>query len=122
MLANGRQRHRCTRCDGLPRTHELPDSEIITVGVKRFRHAEVLFFVVSNGTNRVSVSTALKYCFQPSVIGSEAKGFWDTSFQNVTQEIVEELTASVPSAMKIKVFAPTVNIILTFGAKRAPGR
>merc|ERR1712224_599254 len=95
------------------RTYELPDGNIITLGNERFRCPEVLF--------------------QPSLIGKEASGIHDitfqsimkcdvdirrdlyanivlsggtTMFQGIGERMTKELTALAPSTMKIKVVAP----------------
>jgi len=95
------------------KTYELPDGNIITVGSERFRCPEVLF--------------------QPSLVGKEASGIHDTSFQSIMkcdvdirkdlysnvvlsggttmfagigERMTKELTALAPSTMKIKVVAP----------------
>jgi len=95
------------------KTYELPDGNIITVGAERFRCPEVLF--------------------QPSLVGKEASGVHDTSFQSIMkcdvdirkdlysnvvlsggttmfagigERMTKELTALAPSTMKIKVVAP----------------
>merc|ERR1712224_519606 len=95
------------------KTYELPDGNIITVGSERFRCPEVLF--------------------QPSLIGKEASGIHDTTFQSIMKcdvdirndlygnvvlsggntmfagidkRMTKELTALAPSTMKIKVIAP----------------
>jgi len=95
------------------KTYELPDGNIITVGGERFRCPEVLF--------------------QPSLIGKEASGIHDTTFQSIMkcdvdirkdlyanvvlsggttmfsgigERMTKELTALAPSTMKIKVVAP----------------
>mmetsp|Transcript_71185 Transcript_71185/g.189284 ORF Transcript_71185/g.189284 Transcript_71185/m.189284 type:complete len:377 (-) Transcript_71185:5-1135(-) len=95
------------------KTYELPDGNIITVGSERFRCPEVLF--------------------QPSLIGKEASGIHDTTFQSIMkcdvdirkdlyanvvlsggttmftgigERMTKEITALAPSTMKIKVVAP----------------
>jgi len=95
------------------KTYELPDGNIITVGSERFRCPEVLF--------------------QPSLVGKEASGIHDTTFQSIMkcdvdirkdlyanvvlsggttmftgigERMTKELTALAPSTMKIKVVAP----------------
>lgn len=95
------------------KTYELPDGNIITVGGERFRCPEVLF--------------------QPSLVGKEAAGVHDTTFQSIMkcdvdirkdlyanvvlsggttmfpgigERMTKELTALAPSTMKIKVVAP----------------
>merc|ERR1711998_186887 len=95
------------------KTYELPDGNIITLGNERFRCPEVLF--------------------QPSLIGKEASGIHDTTFQSIMkcdvdlrrdlyanvvlsggttmfqgigERMTKELTALAPSTMKIKVVAP----------------
>merc|ERR1712013_289733 len=91
------------------KTYELPDGNIINVGAERFRCPEVLF--------------------QPSLIGKEASGIHDTTFQSIMkcdvdirkdlyanvvlsggttmfggigERMTKELTALAPSTMKIK--------------------
>ena len=97
----------------IDKSYELPDGNIITVGNERFRTPEVLF--------------------QPSLIGKEASGIHDctfqtimkcdvdirkdlyqnivmsggtTMFQGIGDRMTKELTALAPSTMKIKVVAP----------------
>ena len=95
------------------KTYDLPDGNFITVGNERFRCAEVLF--------------------QPSLVGKEARGIHDTTFQSIMkcdidirralfsnvvlsggttmfagigERMTKELTALAPSTMKIRVIAP----------------
>jgi len=95
------------------KSYELPDGNIITVGTERFRCPEVLF--------------------QPSLVGKEASGIHDTTFQSIMkcdvdirkdlygnvvlsggttmfagigERMAKELTALAPSTMKIKIVAP----------------
>jgi len=97
----------------LEKSYELPDGNVIVIGSERFRCPEVLF--------------------QPSLIGKEASGVHDTSFQTImkcdvdirrdlyanivlsggttmfpgiAERMTKELTALAPSTMKIKVVAP----------------
>ncbi|GMI24378.1 hypothetical protein TrCOL_g4090 [Triparma columacea] len=97
----------------LEKTYELPDGNVITVGNERFRCPEVLF--------------------QPSLIGREASGIHDCTFQTIMkcdvdirkdlyanivlsggttmypgigERMTKELNALAPSTMKIKVVAP----------------
>merc|ERR1711963_674752 len=95
------------------KTYELPAGNVITIGSERFRCPEVLF--------------------QPSLIGKEAAGIHDTTFQSIMkcdvdirrdlyanvvlsggttmfpgigERMTKELTALAPSTMKIKGVAP----------------
>jgi actin beta/gamma 1 len=97
----------------LEKSYELPDGNVIVIGNERFRCPEVLF--------------------QPSLIGKEASGIHDCTFQTVMkcdvdirrdlyanvvmsggttmftgigERMTKELTALAPSTMKIKVVAP----------------
>jgi len=97
----------------LDKTYELPDGNIITVASERFRCPEVLF--------------------QPALIGKEARGVHDCTFDTIMkcdvdirkdlyanivlsggttmypgigERMSKELTALAPTAMKIKVVAP----------------
>ena len=97
----------------IDKSYELPDGNVITVGNERFRTPEVLF--------------------QPSLIGKEASGIHDctfqtimkcdvdirkdlyqnivlsggtTMFQGIGERMTKEITALAPSTMKIKVVAP----------------
>jgi actin-related protein len=94
-------------------SYELPDGNVVIIGNERFRCPEVLF--------------------QPNLLGREAQGVHDCIFQTVMKcdidirrdlfanivlsggttlfpgfadRITKELTALVPTAMKIKVIAP----------------
>ncbi|KAJ0976796.1 hypothetical protein J5N97_012270 [Dioscorea zingiberensis] len=95
------------------KTYELPDGQVITIGAERFRCPEVLF--------------------QPSLIGMEAAGIHETTynsimkcdvdirkdlygnivlsggstmFPGIADRMSKEITALAPSSMKIKVVAP----------------
>ena len=97
----------------LEKSYELPDGNVIVIGSERFRTPEVLF--------------------QPSLIGKEASGVHDCTFQTImkcdvdirrdlyanivlsggttmfpgiAERMTKELTALAPSTMKIKVVAP----------------
>jgi len=97
----------------LEKSYELPDGNVIVIGNERFRCPEVLF--------------------QPSLIGKEAAGVHDCTFQTImkcdvdirrdlyanivlsggttmypgiAERMTKELTALAPSTMKIKVVAP----------------
>ena len=103
----------------LPDGRELPDSNIFTVGVKRFRYAEVLcqpafsqriprhFVPEQPGMRRVHPHVCVRQCRL-------------ISGTNVVLEVYErttkERTASAPSAMKFKAVAPPDDIIPTAGA------
>jgi len=97
----------------LEKSYELPDGNVIVIGSERFRCPEVLF--------------------QPSLIGKEASGIHDCTFQTImkcdvdirrdlyanivmsggttmfpgiAERMTKELTALAPSTMKIKFVAP----------------
>mmetsp|Transcript_15216 Transcript_15216/g.25380 ORF Transcript_15216/g.25380 Transcript_15216/m.25380 type:complete len:377 (-) Transcript_15216:243-1373(-) len=97
----------------LEKSYELPDGNVIVIGNERFRCPEVLF--------------------QPSLIGKEASGVHDCTFQTImkcdvdirkdlyanivmsggttmfpgiAERMNKEITALAPSTMKIKVVAP----------------
>jgi len=97
----------------LEKSYELPDGNVIVIGNERFRCPEVLF--------------------QPTLIGKEASGIHDCTFQTImkcdvdirrdlyanivmsggttmfpgiAERMTKELTALAPSTMKIKVVAP----------------
>jgi len=97
----------------LEKSYELPDGNVIVIGNERFRCPEVLF--------------------QPSLIGKEATGVHDCTFQTImkcdvdirkdlysnivlsggttmfsgiAERMTKELTSLAPSTMKIKVVAP----------------
>lgn len=98
---------------GLEKSYELPDGQVICIGNERFRTPEVLF--------------------QPALIGKEASGIHDCTFQTImkcdvdirkdlycnivlsggttmfpgiAERMTKELTALAPSTMKIKIVAP----------------
>ncbi|CAD6343945.1 unnamed protein product [Miscanthus lutarioriparius] len=95
------------------KSYELPDGQVITIGAERFRCPEVLF--------------------QPSMIGMEAAGIHETTynsimkcdvdirkdlygnivlsggstmFPGIADRMSKEITSLAPSSMKIKVVAP----------------
>jgi len=102
-----------TESSALEKSYELPDGNVIVIGNERFRCPEVLF--------------------QPSLIGKEASGIHDCTFQTImkcdvdirrdlyanvvmsggttmfpgiAERMTKEITALAPSTMKIKVVAP----------------
>ena len=101
-----------TSCDQA-KTYELPDGNLVTLHSERFRCSEVLF--------------------QPSLLGKEAMGIHDTTFQSIMkcdvdvrrdlfanlvlsggstmlpgigERMTKELSALAPSTVRIKVVAP----------------
>eukprot|EP01038_Epipyxis_sp_PR26KG_P007630 gene7630-10387_t len=97
----------------LEKSYELPDGNVIVIGNERFRCPEVLF--------------------QPSLIGKEAAGIHDCTFQTImkcdvdirrdlyanvvmsggttmfpgiAERMTKEITSLAPSTMKIKIVAP----------------
>ncbi|XVF31080.1 hypothetical protein REPUB_Repub16aG0114700 [Reevesia pubescens] len=97
----------------IEKSYELPDGQVITIGAERFRCPEVLF--------------------QPSMIGMEAAGIHETTYNSIMKcnvdirkdlygnivlsggttmfpgfadRMSKEITALGPSSMKVKVVAP----------------
>lgn len=97
----------------MEKTYELPDGQVITIGAERFRCAEVLF--------------------QPSLIGLEAPGIHETTFNSIMKcdvdirkdlygnivlsggstmfpgiadRMSKEVAALAPNSIKVKVVAP----------------
>jgi actin beta/gamma 1 len=97
----------------IDKSYELPDGNVVTIGSERFRTPEVLF--------------------QPSLVGKEACGIHEhvfntiakcdidlrhdlyqnivlsggtTMFNGISERMHKELTALVPSTMKVRVIAP----------------
>lgn len=97
----------------MEKTYELPDGQVITIGTERFRCAEVLF--------------------QPSLIGLEAPGIHETTFNSIMKcdvdirkdlygnivlsggstmfpgiadRMSKEVAALAPNSIKVKVVAP----------------
>ncbi|PIK45522.1 putative actin, cytoplasmic-like [Apostichopus japonicus] len=95
------------------KTYELPDGQVITIGNERFRCVEALF--------------------QPSLIGREAGGIHETTYNSImkcdvdircnlysnivlsggstmfpgtSERLQKELTSLAPQSMKVKVIAP----------------
>nr|GEZ39252.1 putative actin family [Tanacetum cinerariifolium] len=68
----------------IEKSYELPDGQVITIGAERFRCPEVLF--------------------QPSMIGMEAAGIHETTYNSI-MKMSKEITTLAPSIMKIKVVA-----------------
>jgi actin len=75
------------------KSYELPDGQVITIGAERFRCPEVLF--------------------QPSMIGMEAAGIHETTYNSIMKcdvdirkDLYGNIVLSGGSTMKIKVVAP----------------
>ena len=95
------------------KTHELPDGNIGTVGVKRVRHTEMLVSMFSASGIHVDMEcdVHIRKNLCVNVVLSNGTNV------NMFQEVLERMT-KVLTAMKIKVVAPPDGNIFTVGAKR----
>ncbi|KAL7600333.1 hypothetical protein Lser_V15G22733 [Lactuca serriola] len=94
--------------------YELPDGQMITIGEERFRCPEVLFQpsligMEADGIHEIIYASVMKCNFniRRDLYQNIVLSGGSTMFPKIADRISEEITALVPSTMRIKVIAPT---------------
>ena len=124
MFNVGAKRFRCDEVLFQPKTHELPDGEIITVGAKTLPFHGSIVSAGDPRTPRLSNASVTWKCCSGQAFSQRNPRLHPQELvrpmscrqrhgQEVFERMTKELTASAPSVMKIKVVAPTDNIILS---------
>jgi actin, other eukaryote len=97
----------------LEKTFELPDGQVITVGSERFRCPEVLFNPSLLGMEAVGVHdttfNSIMKCdvdIRKDLYGNIVLSGGTTMFTGIADRMSKEVTALAPSSMKVKVVAP----------------
>ncbi len=100
------------------KTYELPDGNVITVGAERFRCAEVLFqpnFIGKGGSGiHEAIAQSIMKCdadIRKDLYVNIVLSGGTTMFEGIVQRLTKELTALVPSTMKITsvaILAPAI--------------
>ena len=97
----------------LERNYELPDGQVITIGVERFRCPEVLFKptligIEQDGVHLATYNSVMK-CdvdIRKDLYGNAVLSGGTTMFAGIAERMTKEITAFAPQSMKIKVVAP----------------
>ena len=100
----------------LDKSYELPDGQVITIGNERFRCAEALFqpfFSSRFGFNTPGLHQTIYNCImncdinvRKDLYGNVILSGGNTMFPGIAERMHKELSALVPSSMKLKVIAP----------------
>nr|QWE91166.1 beta-actin [Placidida sp.]QWE91170.1 beta-actin [Placidida sp.]QWE91171.1 beta-actin [Placidida sp.]QWE91172.1 beta-actin [Placidida sp.] len=97
----------------LEKTYELPDGNVITIGSERFRCPEVLFQPdligkEAAGVHQTTFNTIMK-CdvdIRKDLYANVVLSGGSTMFPGIAERLTKEITALAPSTMKVKVVAP----------------
>ncbi|CAL9769483.1 unnamed protein product [Musa acuminata subsp. burmannicoides] len=95
------------------KSYELPDGQVITIGAERFRCPEVLFQpsligMEAAGIHETTYNSIMK-CdvdIRKDLYGNVVLSGGSTMFPGIADRMSKEITALAPSSMKIKVVAP----------------
>ncbi|KAI7986464.1 Actin-7 [Camellia lanceoleosa] len=95
------------------KNYELPDGQVITIGAERFRCPEVLFQpsligMEAAGIHETTYNSSMK-CdvdIRKDLYGNIVLSGGSTMFPGIADRMSKEITALAPSSMKIKVVAP----------------
>ncbi|KAL0414031.1 UNVERIFIED_CONTAM: actin [Sesamum radiatum] len=95
------------------KSYELPDGQVITIGNERFRCPEVLFQpsmigMEAAGVHETTYNSIMK-CdvdIRKDLYGNIVLSGGSTMFTGIADRMSKEITALAPSSMKIKVVAP----------------
>lgn len=97
----------------LEKSFELPDGQVITIGAERFRCPEVLFQpsligMEAAGIHETTYNSIMK-CdvdIRKDLYGNVVLSGGSTMFAGIADRMSKEITALAPSSMRIKVVAP----------------
>ncbi|MCO5592054.1 hypothetical protein L7F22_046048 [Adiantum nelumboides] len=95
------------------KSYELPDGQVITIGAERFRCPEVMFQpsligMEAAGIHETTYNSIMK-CdvdIRKDLYGNVVLSGGSTMFPGIADRMSKEITALAPSSMKIKVVAP----------------
>jgi len=97
----------------IEKSYELPDGQVITIGNERFRCPEVLFQPSLIGLEAVGIHettyNSIMKCdvdIRKDLYGNIVLSGGTTMFAGIADRMQKEITALAPSTMKIKIIAP----------------
>ncbi|XP_023766963.1 actin-7 isoform X1 [Lactuca sativa] len=95
------------------KNYELPDGQVITIGAERFRCPEVLFQpsligMEAAGIHEMTYNSIMKCDLgtRKDLYGNIVLSGGSTMFPGFADRMIREITALVPSSMKVKVVQP----------------